>query len=219
MKNVILIVCALAFFYSCKKDNSSENTNSDKSAYLPLAVGNYWVYQTFNIDSAGNETQSAKIDSTLITKDTLIGGEKYYKLENYAFTFGTGEVSKDSFSYFYRDSAKNLVSLNGQISFSEENVTDILLQKTFVTDDGDTIYVMTCKMVPMNVEYTVPAGSFSNVLNFQGTVTCSPEYAGIENPRYVNNLYAKGVGKILSSNFYVFSRGSMETRLLRYKIN
>ena len=62
------------------------------------------------------------------------------------------------------------------------------------------------------------AGLFE-VLNFKGTALSYRDLSGIENPRYLNNLYAKGVGKVLQTYFFFHSPVISEKRLIKYHIN
>ena len=73
-------------------------------------------------------------------------------------------------------------------------------------------------MEAMDHSFSVPAGTFE-VLNFKGTLFSYKELSGIDNPRYLNNLYAKGVGKVLQTYFYLQSPRISEKRLVRYHIN
>jgi hypothetical protein len=70
-------------------------------------------------------------------------------------------------------------------------------------------------MEVMEGEVTVPAGTFET-LNYKGTVTMPQDNPGIQNPRYINTLYAKGTGKILETYFFLNDASINEKRLLRH---
>ncbi len=212
MKNLILILGVIISMYSCEKSDKPEKTANPVSEYLPMTVGNYWVYQVFDINSGGNEFQTSIMDSTIITKDTLINDLKYFR-----FDFYENSIHPVATIYF-RDSLKNLVNSAGEILFSENNFTDILLRKSEILQE-DTIYSMTCSMEKIGLEVSVPAGVFNNILNYKGTVVCNPKYTTIENPRYTNKYYARGTGPIFQSQIYVSGGGVREKRLVRYHIN
>ena len=116
-----------------------------------------------------------------------------------------------------RDSAGYIVTAAGDIRFASDNYSDVLAEKTEVFK-GDTLFTLTYKMESVDYSLTVPAGTFE-VQNFKGTVFSYMEKPKIENPRYLNNLYAKGVGKVLQSYFYLSSPVISEKRLVRYHIN
>jgi|WetSurMetagenome_2_1015567.scaffolds.fasta_scaffold31945_2 hypothetical protein len=60
-------------------------TYADSGKYMPLAIGNRWVYfRTYTSGGGGySETTTSKVISK-ITKDTLVNGKKYFYVENFA---------------------------------------------------------------------------------------------------------------------------------------
>jgi hypothetical protein len=219
MKNVILMIGIFMCLCSCKKDDDKKKSEITNSDYLPMKVGNYWVYQEYEIDTIGNERQTSIFDSAVITKDTLINSKIYYRLDNFVYYSISDVIKVDLLgTVYYRDSSKNLISSKGQIVFSEDNFSDTLFKKAELLQ-GDTIYWITFKMERPLGNVNTPAGIFNNLLNFKGTVICNPKYTSIKNPRYVNIFYAKEVGEILQSNIYVLGGGSVEKRLVRYQVN
>ena len=83
MRNLVFLGLALVFLFSCKKETEElqENNNQVPVSYMPLKIGNYWIYQTYKIDSLGNESIDGAVDSVRVTKDTLINGNTYFVLE------------------------------------------------------------------------------------------------------------------------------------------
>jgi hypothetical protein len=219
MKKVILFTGLILCFFSCKKENNSDTLKVETSAYLPMTIGSYWVYKQYFIDPSGNEIQSSRYDSIIISKDTLIGDNIYFKYDNYECSSVSNVIYNNFISSSYcRDSSKNLINSKGQKLFSENNFTDTLLRKTEIYL-GDTTYRISYKMERIINNVNIPAGIFSSILNFKGTVICNPKFTLIKNPRYVDQLYTKDVGMILHSYVYVTDGGSMEQRLIRYWIN
>lgn len=218
MKKVILVVAVIVCFYSCHKDDESGSGEETTSSYLPMAVGNYWVYQEYLSQGDGTFVPSSILDSTYISKDTLINGKTFYKFDNYQIIKTSAKSVSFEGSEFYSDSVKYLIDSNGVILFSENNFTDILYKRSDVID-GDTLTWITGKMEKVDQILTVPAGTFTDVLNLKGTVNTNLKVPNISNPRYVNKLYAKNVGKVLQSFVFVHSGGTIERRLVRYKIN
>lgn len=206
---------------SCQKeedDTSSPGivTEFCTSKYMPLNVGNYWVYEHFLIDSLGNETSMEKFDSMAITRDSIIGDKKYFVLEgtNYPYKssqeWGIIDILRDSIGY--------LVNQDGVIRFSRYNFTDTLAIK-FGTSEDDTCYVIYCKMEKCDHPVTVPAGSFE-VLNFRGELYNHVLDTPKIDERYMNNYYAKDVGKIVQTWYLLSQTGFFsERRLIRYSIH
>lgn len=215
MKNFVLIVGALVCLFSCEKDNKQEQTEDSISEYLPMSVGNYWIYQIYDIDLDGNEYQTVSLDSAIISKDTLINGNKYFRFDYFECNpINTYLLD----TIYYRDSLKYLINSKGQILFSEDNLTDTLFRETFIFQN-DTLYTKTCKMERIDQEISVPVGTFNNLLNFKGTVIVNPKYTVIENPRYSKKYFAKEIGVIFQSQIFVMGGGFREKRLVRYNIN
>jgi hypothetical protein len=212
MRKFIALIMAVAFLSSCKKEEDSIT----KFSYLPLNIGNYWIYQEFMIDTSGNETANSIIDSAIINRDTIINRKKYYVLEgNYPYPNryqrGIIEILRDSSGY--------IVNQKGTVLFAENNFKDTIAYRAEINiyDNNDTLYVLTCQMERINNRVTVPAGTFE-VLNYKGTVITSMNTPGIIYPRYLSSYYAKGIGKILYTYFYFQSPNIYEKRLIRYSV-
>lgn len=210
MKKLFLLIIAIAFLWSCQKD---DNTTT-KVSYLPLEIGNYWIYQYIEIDTSGNESAMPQIDSVVISRDTIINHKKYYVFEgtNYPYTYrgywGIVDILRDSSGY--------IVNQNGFIRFAENDFTDTLACKV-ESHENEILYTITYQMVKTNNAITIPAGTFG-VLNYKGTVVTSLNTPGINYPRYLNCYYAKEVGNVLYTYFYINSPKYFEKRLLRYNV-
>ncbi len=215
MRRLFYVAMVITLITSCENDQTEESiTPVETSSYMPLEVGNYWVYTYYKIDTLGNETDQNKTDSVVITKDTLINGNQYYVIEG---TDYYGSVREWDVIDILRDSSGYIVNEEGKIRFSEDNFTDTLYTIVKVYDN-DTIYTITCKMEEYATSVSVPAGEFE-VLNYQGTVTTPEEIPGVAYPRYVNKLYSKDVGIVFKNYILIYSNAwYIEKRLLRYNI-
>src|SRR5258708_5116172 len=97
MKKLLIIYCTFFIaFYSCKKDeliiNNSPvpvippaNTIDEFTMFHP---GNYWIYQTYRIDSNGVETLQPGTYSCYLKGDTIIGIYTYQIVHDYWLLFG-----------------------------------------------------------------------------------------------------------------------------------
>lgn len=214
MKNLPYIGLLIALIPSCKNNEPINPTDySQKSDYLPLEIGNYWVYRHFEIDEQGNETEMSEIDSVVISRDTIINNSRYYVLEgtNYPINEGRWGIID-----ILRDSSDYLVNEIGTIEFAKNNFSDILASKIEVLN-GDTLYSLSYKMEKSVSPIAVPAGTF-NVLNFQGTLITNQNLFNTENPRFINNYYAEKVGKIIETYFFINSPVIHEKKLIRYNV-
>lgn len=208
--------------FSCKEEEVSptnevqENSNTIAKAtdYYPLEVGNYWIHETFQVDTLGNDIRSLGIDSVVVTSDTLIDGEKQYFIGSVKYPDSTVKAYSR-----YRDSSGCIVNQYGKITLSVNNFTDTL--HTYLSMNGnDTIEYMNYKMENHSGQVEVPAGVFSDLLNFKGQFYSSVYYRN--NGRSSNRYYQKGVGTILQSYFYPSPHPpetTIEKRLIRYHIN
>jgi hypothetical protein len=177
-----------------------------------MKIGNYWIYNTYNIDSLGNETLNSLQDSVIITKDSVINGKTYFVFEGSAFpTANPNRIIK----MIARDSSGYLVHTDGKILFSSVNFTDTLRTDKDSIGVNQSSYIITYRMEQTPNQLTVPAGNF-NVIDYKGTL----KSLAIPATRYTHNYYAKNIGLISNSLRYVNSGGIYyERRLLRYHLN
>ena len=210
MRKLFLLVLAISLFAACNKDKTNPQ---EESNYFPMQIGNYWVYQHYNIDSLGNETDMNKTDSVIIKRDTIINNKQYFVLEgtNYPYNGNRWEILD-----YLRDSSGYLVNINGVIKCSNNNFSDTLLSKTEIIGE-DTLFVLTYQMEESLNPIIVPAGEFE-AINFKGTVVMPKDQPGIQNTRFMNNYYADGIGKIIDTYFFLSSSFINEKRLVRYNI-
>jgi hypothetical protein len=198
---------------SCKKDDD-DNGTTPVADYTPMAVGDYWIYEHYRVDSLGNATPLGTTDSTYIEKDTVINSSVYYKMISPGLP-GENRV------YLLRDSSHYLVSHTGEILFSSQNFTDTLNEYYIVLQvtAPDTVARVIKKMADRNVDVTTPAGTFTTS-NYQAKFLMYPNWSVMGNTRYVNARYAPGVGLVKESlSFFVSSPYTEEKRLLRYHLH
>jgi hypothetical protein len=210
MRKLFYLGTALLLLVRCN-DESSEPAVKTIENYLPLAVGNYWIYENYQVDTLGNETKLSEIDSVIITKDTVINNEKYFVFE------GTHYLYNENWGILYvlRDSSGYIVDNSGSIIFSSDNFIDTLSERVD-TMVGLTIY-RTSKMERSEISITVPAGTYT-VIDDKCTLVIMEDITGIKQTKYIHNYYAKDVGKIMSNVVYVSGPDIIERRLIRYHI-
>lgn len=205
MKRVLLLFALTGMIItSCKKDDSQENQTPpvpDKD-FMQLKIGNYWVYQWYNIDTVGNEYPSTMPDSSIITGDTLIGGTTFFKR---LITQNQTHVE------FIRDSNGYLVDHMNVIRFSDHDFSKVLRVEEILPDIATIEY----QMANPDSLISISLGTFPTY-DFRGTVyPLDPQYPhGIN---YTHNFYADGMGLIKTSTYYLSNpKLRVERRLIRF---
>lgn len=230
MKSISLIVSLIAvtFFTSCKKDTKNEPEEVDQQPlsqvsypnYSNLTVGNYWIYQRFEIDGTGTETTLSVTDSCYIEKDTIINGNKYYKYvsPNFGVTGSPNSLSPNV-AEFFRDSLSYMVSSSGRIEFSSEDFTTIFQSKYGINPPSDTIYRFEYKMGDHNFGTNTPSGTYSTS-SAKEYYYMYPNYSTGGSVRVRNTRYAQNIGKV-TQEWYFFASipNRWERRLIRYHLN
>ena len=76
MKRLLCLLPLALLFIACSDDNKGTNPTQTQEVW-PLKVGNQWVGEDTEVDSAGN---ILRVDTTIlaVSKDTVIGGERWY---------------------------------------------------------------------------------------------------------------------------------------------
>ena len=126
MKSTIISILLIAYFLiSCEESTVSDSfvlpdEISEVSSYSLLKTGNYWVYQTYScFDSTGTNCSPRSIDSVYISKDTIINGKKYYRIEGTSFGQYFKKYLRDSSDYLVDDKNEKTFSCsNGGLEYS-----------------------------------------------------------------------------------------------------
>lgn len=223
-KQFILYYIATVMLFSlnsCKTEN--EPVIETQEVYLPMSVGNYWIYQHYKIDSLGNETPLRNtFDSLYIVKDSVINGKRYYAFKNSEY-FG-------KLQGLYRDSCGYLVKSTGEIYFSATNFTDTIDYDYVYNKEYDPkrllFYLLKTKMNPVKQAVSTPSGNYYTLMS-NGFLTFYyyDELGNITDTinTSLNTYFAPNIGMVLDTYRYYSGtkqdKIKMERRLLRFKIN
>lgn len=208
---------------SCKKKNnntedellaSPQTTTAaplDVKAYLPLKMGNYWIYQNNLFDTNGNVLYTG-IDSVYVNDTARIAGRLFYHLNGGATNYRLlGYIS---------DSSNCLIKDGGFILFKSSNVIDTIDKNLLYLDSVNNIYLKSYSIMKQTPNiFSFGANTFTNCLNNQNYYIYSGSACGIK--KYFNHLYVPNVGLVHSSYFFLnmYCYGYYEQKLLRYKVN
>ena len=213
-------ILTLVLASSCKKDDVAEQNPTLNPSYLPLEIGNYWVYSEYMIDSLGNENLMARRDSMYVANDTLIGKNTYSVIRGSFFPHSLTNIP-NSIVFIVRDSAGYMVEENGNILFTDQVTSDTLDQGIEInTSTNDTIFTWFQIMDQNNKTLTVPSGSFN-------TMDCQTHYTIYPNsPNPINQVnhrhISENVGIIIETYAYAnqSAQGSyFEKRLVKYHVS
>ena len=215
VKILIIVILALTMG-SCSKENSNNNNTQLVPldyGYIPFYPGNYWVYDQYMIDTLGNETLLDTYDSVAITGTQNVAGITYLVFEG---TWLSGQNFFDTV-LLLRDSAGYYVDPTGWVHFSDENFSDTLASSIYIVN-GDTLYESWYKMQSGPQSVTVPAGTF-DILTYLGTIHTFNPAPHVPEIRYKDKLYARNVGLVRDTYYYLNSPNRYERRLNNYYVD
>lgn len=222
----LLLLAATTVLNSCKKDdecqpaitnNNTQVIQNPGTNYSSLQVGNYWIYQRFQLDPPSTETALPVFDSCYVEKDTLIHGNTYFKYVGYSNSLPTSPSAPTI--EFLRDSLDYLVDLNGRIEFSSEDFASYFKAEYLLVAPGDTLAHVSGKMADQNFAVTTPLGNYITSA-YKESYAMYPSYNGGGSLRFRTTRYADHVGKVTETlPFFANTASSWERRLVRYHLN
>lgn len=212
---VLLSVGLSLIAISCK-DDDDDNTPTPVvyDNYTQLKVGNYWIYQRFDVDSSGTSTPTAIYDSCYIEKDTIIAGFTYYKMIRPSLD------PQIQSKFFVKDSLHYYVEEGGKILFSSLDFTNTF-DDYYITASSlsDTICRVVKKMTEKDFLVSTPGGTFQTS-NCQSQYQMYPNWAFAGALRFLNTRFAKDVGIVTETlPFFASTPNHVERRLVHYHLN
>ena len=117
-----LWLSALLIAGACKKDKDDPTpaAASQVAYFTQLKTGNYWVYERYNVDPAGNATPLGIYDSCYVEGDTIIGNYTYAKYVFPGYPLAQGMVTA-----YLRDSSEHLVDYQNNIYFASADFNTV----------------------------------------------------------------------------------------------
>ena len=222
MKKTPVLLAVLATFMYCTKKNQDPAPLTlgpvGDHAYYPTAVGNYWVYEEYELYADGKEIKRSKLDSVRITRDTLIDGNHYAVLEgrrqlNSAYGLSVIDCLRDSSGF--------LVNQYNEVLLSPLDFKDSIQYDYSTRTAVPAITSLYSRwMEPTAQVKVVPAGEFSTV-NFkqQRILGFSSEPETFRTEKY-DHCYAKNIGLVVKQYNDIFAYVGLfkiEKRLIRYR--
>ncbi|MBZ0327536.1 MAG: hypothetical protein K8F54_08040 [Altibacter sp.] len=196
---------------SCSKSDEPGNLQEQQEAnFYALKVGNSWSYSYFTIDHNGDLQNIGVEEDVEIVAETVIDNETYFTVQT--TTVGSCTVCDDEGVTVkkVKDSLGYLVTLEGDILFSNDNTNSYLIHEN---PWGDVYGVLSADLV----EVVVEAGVFTAVRNEVYAIdpNTGDPFIGKD-----DNLYADGIG-LVKRNYHGVSSGQLilERHLIAYQIN
>jgi hypothetical protein len=211
---VIILSCFSLLMISCKDDDDPSPATVVYDNYAQLKVGNYWIYQRFDVDSSGNASSTSVYDSCYVEKDTLINNITYFKM------IRPNPYPPLPSVFYLRDSLHYVVDNSGMLFFSSLDFTTVFEDYyKFGSGSQDTVCHAIRKMTEKDWNVTTPAGSFVTS-NSKLIYYMFPNWSFAGNERTMNTRYAKGVGIISETlPFFASNPNYVERRLVRFHLN
>ena len=192
----IFISLSLLLFIACEKDKICiENVPCTSNEYMPLAIGNYWIYEVQDYDlNTYAITTLPWCDTIKVIGDTIIRNQHYFTLRS---TEGLFFNYLDDIS-FLRDSVGYIINDSGEILFSDSDFDRPLNRTNMSTgDDGERFIEYAIKDTTF-VRIT-PAGVFG-CLDYRGQAWTGLAW---DDDKVYHNCFAKDVGLIYQSAFFI----------------
>ncbi len=189
----LLLGLSLIFLSSCKDDDDMGQPGSETSRFIPLAVGNYWIYDILNYDlTTYSGVYRTYYDTIKVIGTTSIRDQQYFMLTKDVLSPSQTE-RKDTI--YWRDSSDYLINHLGEIVFAAHD-RDRILNRTDLSVSSLSI----------TIDYTVK-DNFFNEFTDLGTFRClDKEGVMMINDERLENethdYFAEDIGIIYSSVFY-----------------
>lgn len=155
--------------------------------YLPLEVGHYWVFGGVVVDMESGTTQPiGKYDSLYVSRDTIIGQQRYFVLEGNRF----GEF----ISLPMRPSGPELIDADGRLIFSLDYLEEFRpMQPSLLPPSVKNGEAALLKVPGIEVPYGYyPALVWDQYYELRANPTTYQEETSLLEVNY----YGKGIGPI-----------------------
>ena len=211
MKRILFLLLAITLaFASCKKsNNNNDETEESVLSYYPLKVGNFWVYERSLCDSTWTDCTWQSTDTCIITKDTIIADNKYFKIE------GRNLLGND-IPIYLRDSSYYIIDNFGNIHMTITDFDNILYER-YILDNGglDTLFHIYRQMKNYPNYIITPAGSFNCLDNRTSLFRIQDNFNKEFNAHY---YFTKNVGPVYENAMFGHGLGGFKKELKSYNV-
>jgi hypothetical protein len=207
----LIIVAAAVALASCKKDEDEPAVAPPMpmavDGFMPLAPGNYWVYERHKVDSNDVILESGGTDSTVVAGDTVLNGHLYTVLRR--------SLNGQPANYYasWRDSANCVVNSQNAILFC----SDPLDQVIYTVYQGPVGVIIDYTVHSTPVQVALPAGDFSTYM-MRASYTSIGGYPEVPEWKELRSHWADGVGRVRWYEFYGATDFGYRYDLVRYHV-
>jgi len=174
MKFLLLafLAASLLMLTNCSDDDDNpSNNNGDDETYYPMKVGNYWIYESNDLDIDEEYVDGTyTMDSIVVTSVEEMYGKSSFKHVSYTKTEINDPWEFESETYFYSE-GKKLYGLFDYIAPSDDLPLPLDITPGWVLladpDASDSWKVFEQNFVDQDFEY----GGFSMVVNGDFTIS------------------------------------------------
>ncbi|MBL7944803.1 MAG: hypothetical protein JNN32_01990 [Flavobacteriales bacterium] len=209
-----LVILVLSTLAACQPDEDEvvaplpppAPQNLEVTAFSNLAIGNYWIYQRYRVDSADNVASVLTVDSIFISGDSVVNGETYWKVHR--------NVMTPNWTYLWRDSAGYVVTEDHEVVFCADPMDQLIYTEV----EGPVGVQLDYTVYSTPETITVEAGTFS-AYRMQAEITSIggfPELADWRSPR---SYWAEDVGRVRYYEFFAFDPLGIRYDLVRYDVS
>lgn len=174
------------------------------SEYSQLEVGNYWIYDWYEVHPDGSETPMELRDTLQVEADTLIEGRTMF--------IRTGTFMGQPRREILYDSISHLLTYPERLPIFVFDSSQEFIRNFGPVDAPISVGTYRQKTTVETIE--VPAGVF-DCINFQGTIE-SLELDYPHGTRFNNNLYARDVGLVQLTTQFYSQPSDLEMRLVDF---
>ena len=203
---------SLALF-SCRKPNLSESCTTNTptiNEFTPMAIGNSWVYQKFEIDPETNsEIAYDSYDSLYINRDTIINGETYFVLEKTFLSQNIETYLRYENNYLVDNYGKKWLSaFEGTDTVSVEPNSSLVIDSVYTVLSSDVVAL------------DLPIGTLESSRQRKKILFLTPQYIpeGLPVTRTNDFYYSKGIGLLEYTYGYTSTNNYFEMRLASYHL-
>lgn len=172
--------------------------------YLPLKIGNYWVYQLQQVDQNTNVVYTTT-DSTYVSDSIITRGKTFYNV-----------VGNIMLPGYYCDSSNCIISSDGDILLRiSSNKNDTLSRTNY--SQGNSWFNRYYIMQSGPASFSFNGVTYSDCSHLNGHFYSNMN-AACPN-RFYPQIFSPGIGMVYSKYFFASLCDDFEHKLLRYKVN